>query len=200
MKLEIGPSILSLRNDFFGFVTVRIRAENVAETLTFMEKTFGEVSKSVRPDRPFTFDYYFLDEDFRRKYPEEDKVRELYLIFGGLAILIACLGLFGLASFTLEQRTKEIGVRKVLGASVKNIILLLSREFTKLVLISNILAWPLAYYIMHRWLGNFAYRIGMGADLFIISGIVVFIIALLTVSYHSVRASLSNPINSLRYE
>ena len=91
-------------------------------------------------------------------------------------------------------------MRKVLGASLKSIIMLLSKEFTKLVLISNILAWPLAYIIMHKWLGNFAYRIGIGVDLFIISGITVFIIALATVSYHSVKASLSNPIDSLRYE
>ena len=141
-----------------------------------------------------------MDDDFRNKYTEEEKARQVYIIFGALAVFIACLGLFGLASFTLEQRTKEIGVRKVLGASVNNIIFLLSKEFAKLVLIANILAWPLAFYAMNRWLGNFAYRIGIGWDLFVLSGVLAIFISLFTVCFHSIRAALANPATALRYE
>ncbi|MFC2156283.1 ABC transporter permease [Acidobacteriota bacterium] len=200
MKLKISPTILSLEPEFFGFVTVKLRPENISRTLVSLEKLLGDVSRSIRPERAFNFDYYFIDDDFRSKYPQEDKVREIYLTFGLFAILIACLGLFGLASFTLEQRTKEIGVRKVLGASLQSIGLLLSKEFTKLVLISNILAWPLAFYIMQRWLGNFAYRIDMTVDIFILSGVITALIALFTICFHSFKAALSNPIDSLRYE
>jgi putative ABC transport system permease protein len=200
MKLEISPVILSCEPQFFAFVTARIIPVNVPSTLSFLETNLREVSQQVFPDREFTFDYHFVDDDFRNKYAEEEKVREVYVIFGALAVFIACLGLFGLASFTLEQRTKEIGVRKVLGASVNNIIFLLFKEFAKLVLIANIVAWPFAFYAMNRWLGNFAYRIGIGWDIFVFSGILAIVIALFTVCFHSVRAALSNPATALRYE
>ena len=200
LKTEISPVVLALEPQFFSTVTVRILPVNVSETLKFLENTLREVSEQARPGREFVFNYHFVDEDFKNKYMEEEKVREIYVIFGGLAILVACLGLFGLASFTLEQRTKEIGVRKVLGASAKNIVFLLSQEFTKLVLLANIVAWPLAYYAMARWLGNFAYRIGMRWDLFVFSGLIALFIAVFTIFYHSVKAVLSNPAVSLRYE
>lgn len=200
MREDISPVILSCEPQFFAFVTARILPVDVPSTLSFLETTLGEVSRQVFPDREFIFDYHFVDDDFRNKYAEEEKVREIYIIFGALAVFIACLGLFGLASFTLEQRTKEIGVRKVLGASVNNIIVLLSREFAKLVLIANILAWPLAFYAMNRWLGNFAYRIGIGWDIFVFSGVLAIVIAMFTVCFHSVRAALANPATALRYE
>jgi putative ABC transport system permease protein len=200
MRLEISPVILSCEPQFFAFVTARILPVNVPSTLSFLETNLREVSQQVFPNREFTFDYHFVDDDFRNKYAEEEKARQVYIIFGALAVFIACLGLFGLASFTLEQRTKEIGVRKVLGASVNNIIFLLSKEFAKLVLIANILAWPLAFYAMNRWLGNFAYRIGVGWDLFVFSGVLAVAIALVTVCFHSVRAALANPATALRYE
>ena len=200
MRLEISPVILSCEPEFFAFVTARILPVNVPSTLSFLENNLREVSQQVFPDREFTFDYHFVDDDFRTKYAEEEKARQVYVIFGALAVFIACLGLFGLASFTLEQRTKEIGVRKVLGASVNNIIFLLSKEFAKLVLFANIVAWPLAFYVMNRWLGNFAYRIGIGWDIFVLSGILAIVIALFTVCFHSVRAALSNPATALRYE
>lgn len=200
LKMEISPVVLRLDTRFFGFVSARIRADNVAETLGFLETTLREVSREVRPNREFNFNYYFIDEDFRNKYPEEEKLREIYLIFGGLAIFIACLGLFGLASYTVEQRTKEIGVRKVLGATVREIVTALTKEFSKWVLIANLLAWPLAYYAMHRWLQNFAYRIGISWQTFVFATVAAFIIAVLTVSYHSIRAGLANPVDSLRYE
>lgn len=200
LKLAIRPVTLSLEPSFFSFITVRIHPLNIAETLKFLEKTLREVSLAVRPDMEFNFNYHFVDEDFRGKYGEEEKVRKIYVIFGCLAVFIACLGLFGLASFTVEQRTKEIGVRKVLGARLNSIIRLLSSEFTRLVLLANILAWPLAYYAMHKWLGNFAYRIGIGWGIFVISGITAGVVAVLTVLYHSVKAALLNPVDSLRYE
>jgi putative ABC transport system permease protein len=200
MKLEISPVILSCEPEFFAFATARILPVNVSSTLSFLETNLREVSQQVFPNREFTFDYHFVDDDFRNKYAEEEKVRQVYVIFGALAVFIACLGLFGLASFTLEQRTKEIGVRKVLGASVNNIIFLLSKEFATLVLFANIIAWPLAFYAMNRWLGNFAYRIGIGWDIFVLSGVLAVVIALFTVCFHSVRAALSNPAIALRYE
>jgi putative ABC transport system permease protein len=200
LKLAIRPVTLSLEPRFFAFVTARIQPVNVSETLAFLEDSLQEVHQAVRPDREFNFNYHFVDDDFRNKYGEEEKVRQIYIIFGCLAVFIACLGLFGLASFTVEQRTKEIGVRKILGARLNNIVSLLSLEFTKLVLIANVLAWPLAYYAMHRWLGNFAYRIGIGFDIFVFSGVLAAVVAVITVMYHSVRAALLNPVDSLRYE
>jgi putative ABC transport system permease protein len=196
MRMEISPVVIALEPRFFGRISVRLRPENVPNTLSFLENTLRE----IYPEREFDFSYYFIDDDFRSKYPEEEKVREIYLTFGFLAVFIACLGLFGLASFTVEQRTKEIGVRKVLGASVQEIVLLLSKEFFKWVLVANIIAWPLAYYVMNNWLENFAYRIGIKWDIFIFSGIIAVVIALFTVSYHSIKAARANPVNALKYE
>ena len=200
LKFAISPSILSLEPQFFAFASVRLHPTNVPSTLAFLEKEMAEVSREIFPGRPFNFQYYFIDDDFRSKYPEEDKIREIFLIFGFLAIFIACLGLFGLASFTLEQRRKEIGVRKILGASAYVLVILTAREFVMLVLISNILAWPLAYYAMHQWLENFAYRINIGLDIFVFSGVIAVIIALSTVCSHSFRATRTNPVESLRCE
>jgi putative ABC transport system permease protein len=200
LRMEIPPVVLTLEPRFFGFASVRLHSANVPETLRFLEGALREVSLQAFPDREFSFDYHFVDDDFRNKYPEEEKTRKITLIFGGLAILVSCLGLFGLASFTLEQRTKEIGVRKVLGASPGDIVGLLSSEFMKLVLLANVLAWPVAYYAMHRWLGGFAYRVGLRWEIFAASGLAAAIVALATILYHSMSAILSNPVDSLRYE
>jgi len=115
-------------------------------------------------------------------------------------VFVACLGLFGLSIYSAEVRMKEIGVRKVLGASLPDIVVLLSKEFTRWVLLANIIAWPLAYYAMNRWLQNFAYRTGIGIEIFIMSGLIAFAIALITVSYQSLKAALAHPVDSLRYE
>lgn len=133
-------------------------------------------------------------------YRKEDKLGQIFKCFCFLAVFVACLGLFELASFTAEQRTKEIGVRKVLGASVAGIVLLLSREFTKWVLLANIFAWPLAYFALSRWLQNFAYRAAIGLWVFFLSAGLAFVIALMTVSCQAVKAALANPIDALRYE
>ena len=196
MKVEISPIVMALEPRFFRAISVRLHPDNVSQTLSFIEGSLRE----IYPDRPFDYSYYFIDDDFRNKYPEEEKIREIYIAFGFLAVFVACLGLFGLASFSVEQRTKEIGVRKVLGASGREIILLLSKEFTKWVIAANILAWPLAYYMMSRWLGNFAYRIDIRWDIFIFSGLITAVIALFTVSVHSVKAARSDPATALKYE
>jgi putative ABC transport system permease protein len=191
---EIGPVILDVDPTLFRYVSVRIRPGSIPETLVFLEGLFRE----IRPDREFT--YYFIDEAFRRMYPEAEQFRKLYTAFGVLAVFIACLGLFGLSSFATTQRTKEIGVRKILGASWGEIVTMLSKEFVVLVLAANILAWPLAFFIMRGWIQRFAYRIPIGWDLFVISALITIVITLITISYQSVKSALANPADSLRYE
>ena len=133
-------------------------------------------------------------------YQSEMKLSRLFSIFTGITIYIACLGLFGLASFTVVQRTKEIGMRKVLGASVSGIIVILSKEYVKWVVLANVFAWPLAYYFMRRWLGGFAYHTDLSIFVFVASGILALFIALLTVSVQTFKAAAANPVDSLRYE
>lgn len=200
LKQEIPPTVISLDQRFFGFVTARLKPDDTAGTLDFLKKTLEETSRDAYPNRRYAFEYFFVDDDFRAKYPAEDTTRKIFLIFGTLAVFIACLGLYGLASFTLEQRTKEIGIRKVLGASIRGLAALLSRDFLILVLISNLVAWPLAYFGMRRWLQGFAYRIKIPPDLFILAGLMAVAVALLTVSFHSLRAARTNPVDSLKYE
>jgi putative ABC transport system permease protein len=146
------------------------------------------------------FEYSFLDRDFDNLYVNEKQTRKLFVIFSILAIFIACLGLFGLASFIADRKTKEIGIRKVLGASVPSIMGQMSLNFTKWVILSNIIAWPLAWFIMSRWLQNFPYRIDIGIWIFIGSGFLALIIALFTVSYQAIKSALANPADALRCE
>ncbi|NIO48587.1 MAG: FtsX-like permease family protein [Candidatus Aminicenantes bacterium] len=148
----------------------------------------------------FPFEFNFLEEAVDRTYRNIERTGKLINNFTVLAVFIACLGLFGLASFMAEQRTKEIGIRKVFGASMSSIILLLMKEFIKYVLIANIFAWPIAYYFMNRWLENFPYRSKFGLDIFIFSVTLTLVLALLTVSYQSIKAAIANPVDSLRYE
>jgi putative ABC transport system permease protein len=191
---SIGPVLLQVRPSSFRYISARISSVNIPETLSFFREKWGQLSPV------FPFEYTFLDEDFDKLYRADEKVGRIVGIFSMLAIIVACFGLFGLASFAAEQRTKEIGIRKVLGASVSGIILLFSREFTKWVLVANILAWPIAYFFMTRWLQNFAYKMSLGLGIFVLSGFLAFAIALATVSYQSIKAALSDPIDSLRYE
>ena len=148
----------------------------------------------------FPFEFNFIDEAFDRTYRNIERTGELTRNFTILAVFIACLGLFGLASFMAEQRAKEIGLRKTIGASVFNFILLQMKEFIKCVLIANIIAWPIAYYFMKRWLENFPYHPKLGLDIFIFSLTLTFVLALLTVIYQSIKAATANPVDSLRYE
>ena len=173
---------------------VKIRAGETEKALAIIEKTYRQFEPGS------VFSYQFLDQNFARQYAAEQKQSQLLLIFTALAIFIACLGLFGLATFTAEQRTKEIGVRKVLGASVGSIVALLSKDFLKLVLIAIVIASPLAWWVMNRWLQDFAYKIDIEWWVFALAGLLAVGIALLTVSFQSVKAALMNPVKSLRSE
>jgi putative ABC transport system permease protein len=158
----------------------------------------GSVFTRFNPDQPF--EYRFIDNEYAKKFTSEVRIGKLASFFALLAIVISCLGLFGLASFVAEQRTKEIGVRKVLGASVFSVWNLLSRDFAMLVIISFFIASPIAWYYMNRWLQDYSYRINIGWNIFLIAGILAIVIALITVSFQAIKAALANPVKSLRTE
>ena len=192
---QIEPLVLRLAPEDVDNILIRIKPGNITSTLTFIKETW----KKVIPMYPF--EYSFLDEDFdRRNFRDIERTSKLINSFAILAIIISCLGLFGLASFMAEQRTKEIGIRKILGASVSSIVLLLSKEFTKWVLIATIISWPIGYFAMSKWLQNFAYRTNINLWIFLLSAAVALLIAMLTISYQSIKSALANPIDSLRYE
>ena len=142
----------------------------------------------------------FLDQTIENFYKQEDQLSQLYKIFAGIAIFISCLGLYGLVSFMAVQRTKEVGIRKVLGASARNIIYLLSKEFTVLIIIAFIISAPIAYYIMHQWLQNYTYRIPLSASIFIMAIISSIVIAWITVAHRAIKSAMANPVKSLRTE
>jgi putative ABC transport system permease protein len=194
MKLRINPMMIQMQPDGFAWVVARITPHNVSATL----EQIKTVWKDQFPDREFN--HYFVDDNYRQRYPEEDKMLDVYLIFGFLAIFVACLGLYGLASFATEQRAKEIGIRKVLGATVPNITFTLSKDFLMLVLVANIIAWPLGFYVMNNWLDSFAYRIGIEWWVFVASGLLAQFIAVITVSQQALKSALSNPVDTLKYE
>ncbi len=190
---QIQPLVI-LYQPFYQYLSLRVLPENIAATVQAVETLWQQFV----PQEPFEFS--FLDQDFDAQYRAEQRTGKIFGIFSALAIFIACLGQFGLASFTIQKRTKEIGVRKVLGASVASVVGLLSKEFVKLVVIAMLIASPLAYYLMNRWLQEFAYRIDIGVLTFVLAGSVTLVIALLTVSFQSLKAALSNPVEALRYE
>jgi len=193
---KISPLLIESEPSRYRFILIKIRPESLPDTLSFIKEKWKEI------DPTETLDYWFLDESesFSWQYQSEQRLSKMFSYFALLAIFIACLGLFGLANFTAEQRTKEIGIRKAMGASISSIILLLSKEFAKWILIANIIAWPIAYFAMNRWLQNFAYRINIGLGTFILAGLIVLVIALLTVSYQAIKAARANPVDALRYE
>ncbi|MFA9452648.1 MAG: ABC transporter permease [Candidatus Aminicenantaceae bacterium] len=192
---EIKPMyvFLDLERDYRN-ISIKIRGERIPSTLAHIEETMLTFSPK------YPFEYSFFDEVFDRAYRAEQRIEGIFSTFALLTVFIACLGLFGLSSFTAESRTREIGIRKVLGASSPSILQLLSRDYVKKVLIANILAWPLGYYAMYTWLQNFAYRIDLGVFPFLGAGLIALLIALLTVSFQTFRAAAANPADSLRYE
>ena len=194
LRNVIEPLYIENDSNRFGYVSIRLQPGNIPRTMGLLENKWKEID----PTR--TFDYSFLDESFDSQYRAEESLSRIFTNFSLLAIIIACLGLFGLTSFLVEQRTKEIGIRKVLGASVSDIALLLSREFFKWLLVANIIAWPVAYYAMNKWLQSFAYRITLGPGVFFLAALMALLIAVFTVSYQSIKAALANPISALRYE
>ena len=193
LRQDIGALCLLLGNNA-GYAAFRF---NAAATTTILKEAEAKW-KSLARGMPFS--YRFMDESFDEMYKSEQRVGIIALCFSALAIIVACLGLFGLAAFLAEQKTKEIGIRKVLGASVQSIFLMLSKEFVKWVIIANIIAWPVAYYFMNNWLQDFAYRIEISWWFFIAAGSIVLLIALATVSFQAVKAATANPVKSLRYE
>ena len=173
---------------------VRIKSSNVKNTLKFIE----DVHKELNPSYPFQF--HFIDEEYENLYISEERISSLFDYFSLIAIFISCLGLFGLSSFITEQRTKEICIRKIFGANVRSIILRFLKEFLRWVIIANIIAWPIGYFVMNKWLQNFAYRINFNWNVLIFAGVITFMIAVLTVSYKSVKAAAANPVEGLRNE
>ncbi|MGD8536613.1 MAG: ABC transporter permease [Candidatus Aminicenantes bacterium] len=191
---KIAPLLLTLSEKGQDYMSIKVVPGNLRSTLDEIGSVWS------RFERDYPFQYTFINEEFDRMYRAEIRFRNIFGYFAGLAIVISCLGLFGLASFMAEKRTKEIGVRKVLGASVSGIAILLAKEFTKWVVVANAVAWPLAYWTMKEWLAGFAYRTEMGIGIFLISGGLALVVAWITVGYKSVRAALTNPVDCLRYE
>ncbi len=193
LKNAVGPLVMVL-DDAPASIAVRFETGRAAETIALLKDTWNRFA-SGQP-----FEYSFLDERFAAVYRSEERLGTIFGVLAGLAVFVACLGLLGLASFLAEQRTKEIGIRKVLGASAGEVTGLLLKEFAKWVLAANLIAWPLAYFFMRKWLQGFAYRTEIGLGVFLLSGLVVLAIALLSVGTQAVKAALSNPADCLRYE
>ncbi len=194
LSKKIEPLALTLFKSGISNLILKISSDNISETMDNLKTAWSSVLNN------YPFEFKFLDEDFDRMYRSEERMFDILKYFAIMAIIIACLGLFGLASFTAEQRTKEIGIRKVLGASEFNLTFLLCREFALLVLISNLIAWPVSYFMLSGWLEDFAYRISLEWSYFLLAALLVMIIAVLTVSFQAIKAAIANPVRSLRYE
>jgi hypothetical protein len=198
LHVPIEPLILRLHKkswgNIWGNAIVRTEKGKTKEAIASMEKLF----KKFNPGYPFQ--YFFTDEEIARNYKSEHTVSKLSRYFAFIAIFISCLGLFGLVAFTAEQKTKEIGIRKVLGASVGGIVQMLSKDFLKLVLIAAVIAFPIAWWLMDSWLRDFAYRVNIGWWVFIVAGVLAMLIALLTISFQAIKAAVANPVKSLRTE
>lgn len=191
---SIIPIVFWSRPGIFSDLSIRISGNQMQQGLEHIEKVW----KEFLPNRPFS--YQFLSENYQRLYVEEQKQSQLFTIFSGLAIFIACLGLFGLATFNTLQRVKEIGIRKVLGASIPSILTLLSREIVMLIVVANLIAWPLAWYFMNQWLDSFAYHIDMNLAIYLLAALGAILLALITVSTQTIKAAMTNPSTTLRYE
>jgi putative ABC transport system permease protein len=200
LSYPITPFVLEMprnagqMNGRVRYVAVKTGTADLQQTISLLRSTWEEVV----PNR--SFDFFFLDDELDKLYNAEEQMGRVFGVFTILAIVIACLGLFALASFTTELRTREIGIRKVLGAQASGIVILLSKEFAKWVLIANVIAWPVAYYIMERWLDGFAYRTFIGIPTFIVATLLAFVIAILTVSFQAFKAALSDPVKSIRHQ
>lgn len=194
LRQPMAPVVLSTWKNVYQTINIKIKPGTEKAVLPYVEKIWN----SQFPD--YVYDYKFLDKTIENFYKQEDQLSQLYKIFAGIAIFISCLGLYGLVSFMAAQRTKEVGIRKVLGASVQSIIYLLSKEFTVLIIIAFVISAPVAYYIMHQWLQNYTYRIPLSASIFILAIISSIIIAWVTVAHRAIKTALVNPVNTLRTE
>jgi len=191
---KISPILIYIDPKFYLLTATKIKPEDSEATLAYM----GDVWKTVLGESEFN--YRYMKDAYYSFYSAEEKTGKLISVFTMLALFISCLGLFGLAAFMTNRKVKEIGIRKVLGASVRSIAALYSKEFTKWVIVSNVIAWPIAYFLIDKWLGNFAYRIALTPVPFVLSGVAALLIALVTVSSHAIRAAMANPVDSLRSE
>ena len=188
---EIEPALI-MTSAYHIFVLIRIQPEEISDTIAHIEEIWRDV------DPRFPLDYTFLDEDFDALYRTDQQLGEIFAVFAFLAIFVACLGLLGLASFSIQQRTREIGIRKVVGSSVSGIVMLLSKDFMKYVLLANLIAWPLAYFVMSNWLQNYAYAAELRFEWFLAGGMLALAVAWLTIAAHALAASRRNPVNALR--
>ncbi len=193
MHDKVGPLVMQLANGF-GRIAIRINTKNIPALISQVENKWNAMAQAQ------AFSYSFLDADFNKMYNAEQRTGKLFITFALFAIFIACLGLFGLVTYAAEQRAKEIGVRKVLGASVGDIVAMLSKDFAKLVLIASVIAFPVSWWAMNQWLQSFAYRVQVSFWVFIVAGLAAIIIALLTVSFQAIKAAIANPVKSLRSE
>jgi putative ABC transport system permease protein len=189
----IQPLVFQISNDAW-MMYVKIDENHVSTTVDHIKNVWNKYV----PDHPFYYD--FVDDELNEFYEKERQLRQIFTYVSCLAVFIACLGLVGLSSFLAEQKTKEIGIRKVLGGTVSSVVILLSKEFIKWMLVANVISWPIAYFIMTRWLQSYAFRMNLGPGIFFITGGTALVIAMLTVSYQAIKAATSNPVNALRYE
>ncbi|RJP66959.1 MAG: ABC transporter permease, partial [Ignavibacteriales bacterium] len=194
LQSKIEPLAVFLIQEDFRYLTLKVDTENISQFIQFMKEKHANLFPG------YLFDYFFLDDDFNKQYKSEENTASLLSTFTALGIMIAVLGLFGLAAFLTEKRTKEIGIRKVLGASIYKIVFLLIKEFLRLVILANLIAWPVAYYLTDKWFRDFAYRTEISIWLFVLSGSIALLIALLTVSFQAIKAATANPVESLKYE
>jgi putative ABC transport system permease protein len=191
---EIGPLVLSYSPRNCDILNIRLSAHNVSATLGDIAKTL----ESISPGHPF--EYQFYDESFAALYENENRFRTLFQVFSLLSLFIACLGLLGLSSFLIERKTKEIGIRKVMGAGIPSLIVHLSKSFTKWVILANLIAWPLVLFFIIKWLRGFAFHTRLGPGIFLMAAFLTLGVALLTVIYQTVKAAAADPVDSLRYE
>jgi putative ABC transport system permease protein len=195
LHTDVEPAVLHMSPKYpISYIAMKIDPEDVQQTIGMLRKTWSRIASDV------PFEYYFLDEDFNRQYSTEERWSSIFGYSSFFAIFIASLGLLGITTLAVGRRTKEIGIRKVLGATTMGLVRLVSKEFLLLVLIANVVAWPVAYYAASRWLENYAYRINVGWGTFALAGLLALLIALVSVSSQAVRAALTNPVDTLRYE
>jgi putative ABC transport system permease protein len=194
LKERVTPLVYRFTPNFASFISLKVEGDNHQQILAKVESSWN----THFPGNPM--DHFFLDQFFNRQYDGEKRFGQIFTMFTALAIFVACMGLFGLASFMTLQRTKEIGIRKALGSTSSEVVVLLSKDFLVLVLIANLIAWPLAWLIMREWLENFPYRISINPLLFLIAGIVVVMIAFLSVGFQTMKAARINPATTLRSE
>jgi putative ABC transport system permease protein len=191
---NIGPFLFRIYKPYHFYLFIKLDAHQITEALQNIKTVFAKYA----PDYPFSFE--FMDEAFNRQYASDMELRRLFNLFSVLSIIVACLGLFGLASFTAEQKTKEIGIRKVLGAQVSDIVTLTAKEFLKWIAVANLIALPVGYYLMIQWLNNFAYKVSIGPEMFLLASGLTLLVVIFTISFQTIKAALANPVDSLRYE